>query len=124
MVFGTGGREKDIQEDEVRAILQEGIPAHLIKGKRILVLTPDATRTAPLPMMIRSVHDVLSPYAARVDYMVALGTHRPLKEGEIFDLYGITQRDKNTVFSKSDFLTINGRAPIPSGASESSARRT
>jgi len=111
MVFGTGSREKDIQEDEVRAILREGIPARLIKGKRILVLTPDATRTAPLPMMIRSVHDILNRYAARVDYMISLGTHRPLKEGEILDLYGITQRDKNTVFSKSDFFNHRWQSP-------------
>jgi len=111
MVFGTGSMGKDMQEDEVRAILRDGIPASLIKGKRILVLTPDATRTAPLPMMFRSIHYVLSRYAARVDYMVALGTHRPLSEGEIDKLYGIKNGERNTVFKQSNFLNHQWQDP-------------
>ncbi len=109
MLFGT--REKEIREDEVRAILQEGLPARLIKGKRVLVLTPDATRTAPLPLMIRSIHDVLSRYAAHVDYMVALGTHRPLEENEIFKLYGIEEGEKNTVYKESAFFNHQWQNP-------------
>ena len=38
---------------EVRAILAEGLAPQTLAGKRVLVLTPDGTRTAPLPMMVR-----------------------------------------------------------------------
>jgi nickel-dependent lactate racemase len=104
MVAGYGSLHADLREQEVMEILAEGLTSDFITGKRILVLTPDATRTAPLPMMIRSVHDILNRYAKRVDYMVALGTHRPLSDREIDTLYGITKAERNIQFSNSDFL--------------------
>ncbi|RPJ23359.1 MAG: DUF2088 domain-containing protein [Desulfobacteraceae bacterium] len=55
----------------------------------MLVLTPDTTRTCPLPMMIRSVVDVIGARAAKLDFMVALGTHTPLAQKDILKLYGI-----------------------------------
>ncbi|NTV33645.1 MAG: DUF2088 domain-containing protein [Deltaproteobacteria bacterium] len=60
----------------------------------MLVLTPDATRTCPLPMMIRSVVDVIGARAAKLDFMVALGTHTPLDQKDILKLYGIDSRRK------------------------------
>jgi nickel-dependent lactate racemase len=89
MVLGKGGEDKDLDEKEIAEIIAEGIPDRLVEGKKILVLTPDATRTMPLPMMTRIVHDVLGPQAQKLDFMIALGTHRPLTQGEIHRLYGI-----------------------------------
>jgi nickel-dependent lactate racemase len=79
-------------EEEVRTLLEEGTPVRLFDRKRVLVLTPDATRTCPLPMMIRSVVDVIGARAAKLDFMVALGTHTPLAQKDILKLYGIDGR--------------------------------
>jgi nickel-dependent lactate racemase len=81
-------------EEEVRTLLEEGTPVRLFDRKRVLVLTPDATRTCPLPMMIRSVVDVIGARAAKLDFMVALGTHTPLAQKDILRLYGIDSRLK------------------------------
>ena len=89
MVKGLGSPGRSLLEDEVRTLLEEGTPVRLFEGKRVLVLTPDATRTCPLPMMIRSVRDVLGARAAKLDFMVALGTHTPLAKKDILKLYGI-----------------------------------
>jgi nickel-dependent lactate racemase len=43
-------------------------------------------------MMIRSVRDVIGARAAKLDFMVALGTHTPLPEKEILKLYGVEER--------------------------------
>ena len=94
MVKGTGSPDQSLREEEVRSLLEEGTPLHLFERKRVLVLTPDATRTCPLPMMIRSVRDVLGGRAAKLDFMVALGTHTPLAEKDILKLYGIDGRPK------------------------------
>jgi nickel-dependent lactate racemase len=92
MVKGLGSPGRLLLEAEVRTLIEEGTPLRLFEGKRVLVLTPDATRTCPLPMMIRSVADVLGTRVAKLDFMVALGTHTPLARKDILKLYGIEGR--------------------------------
>jgi nickel-dependent lactate racemase len=94
MVKGIGSPDHSCVEEEVRVLLEEGTPVRLFDRKRVLVLTPDATRTCPLPMMIRSVVDVIGARAAKLDFMVALGTHTPLAQKDILKLYGIDSRRK------------------------------
>ena len=94
MVKGIGSPDHSCMEEEVRTLLEEGTPVRLFDRKRVLVLTPDATRTCPLPMMIRSVVDVIGARAAKLDFMVALGTHTPLDQKDILKLYGIDSRRK------------------------------
>jgi nickel-dependent lactate racemase len=91
---GIGGTGHSLAEEQVRSLIEEGTSVHLFDRKRVLVLTPDATRTCPLPMMIRSVGEVIGARAAKLDFMVALGTHTPLAQKDILKLYGIDGRQK------------------------------
>lgn len=93
-----------LSEEHVKAIIADRTPAKLFTNKRVLVLTPDGTRTCPLPMMIRVIQALMVAKAAKLDFMVALGTHPPLPEKEILKLYGITTQQKRTQFSNSVFL--------------------
>jgi len=102
MLKGIGSPDRLLLEEEVRTLLEEGTPASLFDKKRVLVLTPDATRTCPLPMMIRSVGEVIGDRAAKLDFMVALGTHTPLPKKDILNLYGIDAHEKR--FSGSKFF--------------------
>ena len=92
MVKALGSSEHSLSEEEVRTLLEEGTPAPLVEGKRVLVLTPDATRTCPLPLMVRSIREGIGKKSARLDFMVALGTHTPLSQKEILKLYGVEGR--------------------------------
>jgi len=89
MITGNGSPDAVLQEPDVEAIIREGTPRGLYENKRVLVLTPDATRTCPLPMMVRAIRTSIGERCARLDFMVALGTHTPLPPGEILSLYGI-----------------------------------
>jgi len=102
MVKGIGSPDHSCVEEEVRVLLDEGTPVRLFERKRVLVLTPDATRTCPLAMMIRSVVDVIGARAAKLDFMVALGTHTPLAQKDILKLYGIDSRRK--MFRGTEFF--------------------
>jgi nickel-dependent lactate racemase len=111
MVSGRGSTTSVLSRDEVRDILREGLPRELYRGRKVLVLTPDGTRTAPLPLMVGEVQDLLGRSAKRLDFMVALGSHRPLSEEELLDLYGIGREDRLGRFAGSSFL--NHRWDIP-----------
>ncbi len=104
MVCGKGSPDLDITLEEARRIIAEGTPAEVVAGKKVLVLTPDATRTCPLHRMIRAVNDVLGPRVERLDFMVALGTHHPLEDEQIMKLYGITAERRKKEFTGSSFL--------------------
>jgi len=104
MATGQGSPDKILLEEDVKAIIAAGTPAKMFANKRVLVLTPDATRTCPLPMMIRAIQALMGTKAAKLDFMVALGTHTPLPEKEILKLYGITTQQKQAQFRDSLFL--------------------
>lgn len=92
-----------LTEEKVRGIIEAGTPAGLYENKRILVLTPDGTRTCPLPMMVRLLGEVIGARAARLDFMVALGTHPVMTEQQILDLYKISPGDRAEPFGRSGF---------------------
>jgi nickel-dependent lactate racemase len=104
MAAGKGSPNTILLEEDVKAIIAAGTPVKMFADKRVLVLTPDATRTCPLPMMIRAIQALLGTKAAKLDFMVALGTHTPLSEKEILKLYGITTQQKQAQFRNSLFL--------------------
>ncbi len=111
MVAGSGAADRVLSSDEVFSIIERGAPREMFAGKRVLVLTPDATRTCPLPMMIRTLAQVVGPYAARLDFMVALGTHQPMEEHEILELYGLTPESKEALLPGSQLM--NHRWDLP-----------
>jgi len=100
---GPDPSQRAIERPEVVERLLAGMPAALVDGRRVLVLTPDPTRTCPLPMLVRAVRDAFGARAAALDFMVAVGTHTPLSEGEILRLYGIGPADLRS-FGASRFL--------------------
>lgn len=119
MLVGTGAVDTCLTEDEVLDILAQGISREAVAGRRVLVLTPDATRTCPLPLMIRSLAQIVGPRAAQLDFMVALGTHPPMAPEDILSLYGLTPESKadllpdsrfmNHRWDRADTLTVIGR---------------
>ncbi len=88
-LIGFGDPGTALAPGQIREIIANALPAEKVRGKRILVLTPDTTRTCPLPEMVRSLQETVCSEAARLDFMVALGTHTPLGDEQILQLYGI-----------------------------------
>jgi len=111
MVAGKGSPNLDIDLEEAKAIIAEGTPEELVRGKKVLVLTPDTTRTCPLPRMITAVQEVIGRRAKRLDFMVALGSHHPLADDQILELYGISPERNAEQFADSSFL--NHRWDLP-----------
>ncbi|EQD69129.1 hypothetical protein B1B_05457, partial [mine drainage metagenome] len=60
-----------------------------LDGKRVLVIVPDSTRHAPIPLMFRLLHELLQGRVAELAYLVALGTHPPMDEDAIDALVGV-----------------------------------
>lgn len=82
---------------DIYAALANGL-AGRFSQRRVLVLIPDHTRSLPLPLLFRMVTDILSD-TARLDFMVALGTHPPLDDAALCRLVGITPAERASAFA-------------------------
>lgn len=105
ITFGKGSSDGSLSEDNVKEIIEAGASTRLYENKRVLVLTPDATRTCPLPMMVRAVAEVIGERAAKLDFLVALGSHPILPEEKILKLYGINPQCRKEKFGRSEFFS-------------------
>ena len=110
MAYGSGSPDTTLSEQQILETIEKTIPKADIGGKRVLVLTPDTTRTCPLPLMIRLLQQHGGTEAARLDFMVALGTHTPLTQERMYELYGIDD-DRLQSFPNTSYL--NHRWDLP-----------
>jgi nickel-dependent lactate racemase len=88
-----------ISESEVRQRIGERLDVADFHGKRVLLVVPDATRTAPLPLLFETVHRTLQPAATKIDVIVALGTHPPMPQEAICRLLGISDADRDARYA-------------------------
>jgi nickel-dependent lactate racemase len=88
-MIGRGSITQILQPDQVAQLLAQSLDALPLDGKRVLVIIPDSTRTAPMPLMFRALHERIGARVARLDYLIALGTHPPMSEEAIARLVGV-----------------------------------
>jgi nickel-dependent lactate racemase len=79
-----------LSEDEVRNAVAEGLARLDIDGRRVLVLIPDGTRTMPMPLMFEILEGELGPRVTELDFLVALGTHPAMDDGQLSEHLGHT----------------------------------
>ncbi len=105
-----------MNEPQMRSWLQARFPVSDYAGKRVLLIVPDSTRTAPLPVLFPALREILRPVVAGMDAMVALGTHQPMPQDKIRSMLGIAQDDPctdlnlfNHEWDNPDALTAIGK---------------
>ena len=79
--------------DQMRAWLQQHFPVADYRNKRVLMVVPDNTRTAPLPVLFPALREMLRPVVKQLDVLVALGTHPPMPQDRIRSMLGIAAHD-------------------------------
>jgi len=98
-MIGKGYTDQLLSESEVRAIVAQAFAEHDMTGKRVLFITPDATRSGPMDMMFRVFYDALGDKVAALDYLIALGTHMAMDEAALLRLFGLAAEEKATRYA-------------------------
>ena len=81
--IGAGHAERFLSEDEVRHIAADLLCPLELSGKKVLLIVPDGTRTAPVGLMFKTIFDCVGNDVAQLDVMIALGTHQPMSDEAI-----------------------------------------
>lgn len=84
---------KTLSPEEMISWLDQNLPVSEYEGKRVLLIVPDSTRTAPLPVLFPAIRKMLGPVTKALDVMVALGTHPPMAQDRIKTMLGIAADD-------------------------------
>ena len=82
-IVGRGLADRELSGEEIGALAREGLRRLPLDGRRVLVLIPDGTRTMPMPLLFDILERELGPRVAALDYLVALGTHPPMSDGQL-----------------------------------------
>lgn len=94
IVLGTGSINATLASTQVQELLALALAPLPIDGKRVLVIIPDGTRTAPIPLLFRLLYEQIGRRVARLDYLIALGTHAPMGEDAIEKLVGVSAAER------------------------------
>jgi lactate racemase len=90
MIIGQGSTTETLSAESVQELLARALQPMPLDGKRVLVIIPDGTRTAPIPLLFRLLYEQIGRRVGRLDYLIALGTHQPMSEDKIDRLVGAT----------------------------------
>ena len=102
--IGQGSAQGVLSSREVAEICAAAVEAWRPDGRRLLLLVPDQSRTCPLDHIFRVLYPQLAGRAKALDFMVALGTHPPLSQGQIYRRFGITAEEHRRAFPRARFL--------------------
>lgn len=93
-----------VTEAQVRQLVAEALPVADYRGRRILLIVPDHTRTAPVGQMFKAVHAQIGEAAGAMDVLVALGTHPPMSDEAICGRLEISLEEWKSKYSKVRFF--------------------
>jgi nickel-dependent lactate racemase len=111
MTIGTGSTDHLLNQQQVRDFCADAFVHRQLDGKRVLAIIPDHTRTAPIDVMFRTVYELLAKRVAKLDFIIALGTHPPLSDQRIYQRVGITADEHRQKFEKARFFNHQWNYP-------------
>src|SRR2546427_11897148 len=79
---------------QVRDLIEEACPAKDYRGKKVLLIVPDGTRTAPVGLLFQTLHRQIGEATSALDVLVALGTHQPMSDAAICERLEITAAER------------------------------
>lgn len=97
-MHGLGFTDRLLDDGEVAELTRAALAEQSLNGRRVLVIVPDGTRTAPIPRMFRLLHKELAGKVAALDCLIALGTHAPMNQEQINRRFGVTTEEWATTF--------------------------
>src|SRR5260221_5440671 len=94
MIQGKGSTTETLTVEDVQELIALACDPLPLDGKRVLVIIPDGTRSAPIPLIFRVIYDRLARRVTQLDYLTARGTHPPMTEEAIERLVGVRASER------------------------------
>jgi len=90
--------------EDVSTFVQQFASGASWRGKKVLLVVPDSTRTAPVGIIFQRLHAAVAAECAEFDVMIALGTHQPMSEEAICERLEISLAERTAAFGSVRFF--------------------
>ncbi len=93
-----------VTSEQVAELVARTCPRNNYQGKKVLLIVPDGTRTAPVGLMFKAIFDELGEVTGALDVMIALGTHQPMSEVAICERLEISMDERGGRYKSVEFI--------------------
>ncbi len=103
---------QSLSDDTVRDLVARACPAANYRGKRVCLIIPDGTRTAPVGLMFKTLFAQLAGAVRKFDVMIALGTHPAMTDTAINERVEISADERATTYREVEFINHEWDNPV------------
>ena len=100
-----------VTAEQVADVMAQACPSKNYRGKKILVIVPDGTRTAPVGLLFQTLFRQIGDVTGVFDVMIALGTHQPMSEEAICQRLEITAAERRAKYQSVRFFNHEWNNP-------------
>src|SRR5262245_11242557 len=93
-----------VTDAQVRDLISEVCPAKDYRNKRVLLIVPDGTRSAPVGLLFQALHRQIGEATQAFDVLIALGTHQPMSERAIRQRLEISEPERRETYGRVRFF--------------------
>ncbi len=104
MISRTVPSGQALTRAQVAELISQACPARDYRGKRILLIVPDGTRTAPVGLLFKTLFEEIGGVTKALDVLIALGTHQAMSEAAICQRLDITGEERRGAYKGVRFF--------------------
>jgi nickel-dependent lactate racemase len=90
--------------EQVIELVTTSCPQADYRNQKVLLIIPDGTRTAPVGLVFKVLHEQMGAVTRALDILVALGTHQPMSETAICQRLEITPLERQQRYGRVKFF--------------------
>jgi len=102
---------KHVEAEQIAQVVARACPADAYRGKRVLLIVPDGTRTAPVGTLFEALFRQIGHATREFDVMIALGTHQPMSEAAICERLDISLEERKGPYARVRFFNHEWNNP-------------
>ena len=104
VIFKTASTGNSVDARQVAEVMASVCPVADYRGKKVLAIVPDGTRTAPVGLLFQTLFKQIGGVTKNLDILIALGTHQPMSEGAICERLDLTPDQRRGEFAPVRFF--------------------
>src|SRR6266436_5115500 len=94
----------NLTSSEVAEVVARACVLDDYRSKRVLLIVPDGTRTAPVGLLFQALHRQIGGATKAFDVLIALGTHQPMTEDAICGRLEISAKERRETYGAVKFF--------------------
>jgi nickel-dependent lactate racemase len=111
VISAVAPRGTHLAREQVAGVVAQVCSPEAYRDKRVLLIVPDATRTAPIGLLFQTLHRQITSVTRAFDVLIALGTHQPMSEAAICQRLEISETERHDRYRDVRFFNHSWNDP-------------